>query len=211
MSASDQTAQESQRIAYASIVWAELSHNRIAMVGLGTVGTFFFLAIYAPLLSLDQPLIWIDDDGARFPWIAALFNRLLFENAVDLFFNLLMVLSPAYLLVYLGLSRRHGASFGRVRGRWLRRMAALHLILFAAFQIESHYDVAYAYSKYGIQWEKPLLNVKPNIWRVRFFNAMDTLILDTFEATVTPEAALAAPEDLADSAERILDVLETLR
>ena len=51
----------------------------------------------------------------------------------------------------------------------------------------------------------------PNIWRVRFFNAMDTLILDTFEAAVTPEAALAAPEDLADSAERILDVLETLR
>ena len=51
----------------------------------------------------------------------------------------------------------------------------------------------------------------PDIWRGRFFNAMDTLILDTFEAAVTPEAALAAPEDLADSAERILDVLETLR
>ncbi|MDF2235640.1 hydrogenase expression/formation protein [Albimonas sp. CAU 1670] len=51
----------------------------------------------------------------------------------------------------------------------------------------------------------------PRLWRVRFFNAMDVLILDTFEATTVPEAALAAPEDLADSAERILDVLETLR
>lgn len=51
----------------------------------------------------------------------------------------------------------------------------------------------------------------PRIWRVRFFNAMDTLILDTFEATAVPEAALAADEDLSDSAARILDVLETLR
>lgn len=51
----------------------------------------------------------------------------------------------------------------------------------------------------------------PNVWRVRFFNAMDTLILDTFEVTVLPEAALAAAEDLAESAERIRDVLEMLK
>lgn len=50
----------------------------------------------------------------------------------------------------------------------------------------------------------------PHVWRVRFYNSMDTLILDTFEVTAMPEVALAAPEDLTDSAERILEVLEAM-
>ena len=46
----------------------------------------------------------------------------------------------------------------------------------------------------------------PRVWRVQFFNSMDTLILDTFEVTEMPEVALAAPEDIADSAERLREV-----
>ncbi|ULB11703.1 hydrogenase expression/formation protein [Cereibacter azotoformans] len=51
----------------------------------------------------------------------------------------------------------------------------------------------------------------PQVWRVQYFNSMDTLILDTFEVTRMPEVALAAPEDLADSGARILEVLEAIR
>lgn len=51
----------------------------------------------------------------------------------------------------------------------------------------------------------------PQVWRVQFFNSMDTLILDTFEVTGMPEVALAAPEDLSDSGERIREVLEAIR
>ncbi|MCV2878823.1 hydrogenase expression/formation protein [Sedimentimonas flavescens] len=51
----------------------------------------------------------------------------------------------------------------------------------------------------------------PHVWRVQFFNSMDTLILDTFEVTTMPEVAMAAPEDLVDSAERIQEVLEATR
>jgi len=51
----------------------------------------------------------------------------------------------------------------------------------------------------------------PHVWRVQFFNSMDTLILDTFEVTAMPEVAVAAPEDLSDSAGRIAEVLEALR
>ncbi|MEH7827808.1 hydrogenase expression/formation protein [Gemmobacter denitrificans] len=51
----------------------------------------------------------------------------------------------------------------------------------------------------------------PRVWKVQFFNSMDTLILDTFEVTEMPEVALAAPEDLADSAIRIRDVIEAIR
>lgn len=49
------------------------------------------------------------------------------------------------------------------------------------------------------------------VWRVQFFNSMDTLILDTFEVTPIPEVALAASEDLADSADRLREVLEAIR
>ncbi len=51
----------------------------------------------------------------------------------------------------------------------------------------------------------------PHLWRVQFFNSMDTLILDTFEITDLPETALAATEDLSDGATRILDVIEAIR
>lgn len=51
----------------------------------------------------------------------------------------------------------------------------------------------------------------PYVWRVQFYNSMDTLILDTFEVTSMPEVAIAAPEDLTDSAERIREVLEAIR
>jgi len=50
----------------------------------------------------------------------------------------------------------------------------------------------------------------PWVWRVQFFNSMETLILDTFEVTEMPEVALAAAEDLADSADRIEAVLEAI-
>ncbi|PRY87708.1 hydrogenase expression/formation protein [Donghicola tyrosinivorans] len=50
-----------------------------------------------------------------------------------------------------------------------------------------------------------------NAWRVQFFNSMDVLILDTFEVTAIPEVTVAAPEDLIDSGERLVEVLEAIR
>lgn len=51
---------------------------------------------------------------------------------------------------------------------------------------------------------------RPNIWRVRYYNSQDALILDSIEVTSVPEVALAAPEDIADSAERLAEVAEAL-
>lgn len=50
-----------------------------------------------------------------------------------------------------------------------------------------------------------------NVWRVRFYNSTDMLILDTIEITEVPEVACAAPEDITDSAERLVDVLAAMR
>lgn len=50
-----------------------------------------------------------------------------------------------------------------------------------------------------------------HVWRVQFYNSTDALILDTYEVTEMPEVVIAAPEDLADSAGRIREVLEAIR
>lgn len=47
----------------------------------------------------------------------------------------------------------------------------------------------------------------PNVWWVRFTNSMDTPILTTLEVVDVPELICAAPEDLADSAERLDAIL----
>lgn len=49
-----------------------------------------------------------------------------------------------------------------------------------------------------------------DVWRVQYFNSMQTLILDTLEVVHLPEAAIAAPEDLADSRERLAELVQWL-
>lgn len=48
------------------------------------------------------------------------------------------------------------------------------------------------------------------VWRVRFYNSQDMQILDTIEVADIPEVALAAPEDIEDSAERLIEVLAAM-
>jgi hydrogenase-1 operon protein HyaF len=50
-----------------------------------------------------------------------------------------------------------------------------------------------------------------SVWRVRYFNSMNTLILDTIEIVEVPEAASAAAEDYEDSIERLRELLTWLR
>lgn len=47
-----------------------------------------------------------------------------------------------------------------------------------------------------------------NVWSVQFFNAMDTVILDTLEVGGVPTVAIAANEDFEDSAERLQEMIE---
>lgn len=128
---------EGLRTSYWALVWEQLSSNGVAMFGLAAVGAFLFLAVCAPLLSLDQPFVWSTAQELRFPWFSSLFNRLLFENAVDIFFNLLLVSSPVYAGIYIRLRCKHGADFADIRNRWLRRFAATHFVLFVLLQVSA--------------------------------------------------------------------------
>jgi hydrogenase-1 operon protein HyaF len=47
-----------------------------------------------------------------------------------------------------------------------------------------------------------------DVWRVQYFNNMNTLILDTIEVVDLPEVALAAVEDLEDSRARMAELVE---
>lgn len=46
-----------------------------------------------------------------------------------------------------------------------------------------------------------------NVWWVRYYNSMNTLILNTLEVTDVPSVVAAAPEDLRDSAQRLEEIL----
>jgi len=47
-----------------------------------------------------------------------------------------------------------------------------------------------------------------DVWRVQYFNSMNTLILNTIEIVDVPEVALAADEDLEDSRTRLAELID---
>ena len=47
-----------------------------------------------------------------------------------------------------------------------------------------------------------------DVWRVQYFNNMNTLILNTIEVVDVPEVVLAAGEDLTDSRERLAELVD---
>ena len=47
-----------------------------------------------------------------------------------------------------------------------------------------------------------------NVWSVQFYNAMDTIILDTLEICDIPSVSIAAEEDFRDSEARLRDIEE---
>jgi peptide/nickel transport system permease protein len=121
-----------RRISYFTLVWRELSRDRLAVAGLWSVGGLFALAVGAPLLSHNQPFVLHDASGWSSPWLRGLFDRLVFESAVDVFFNLLLVLAPLYALARFVLRRVALARFDAVRQRLGVGFALLFVALFLA-------------------------------------------------------------------------------
>jgi peptide/nickel transport system permease protein len=79
---------------YVASVARRLAKNRVAVWGVYAVLGLIAVATFAPLVAQNQPFYWDAGQGVTFPWFSCLFNRLFFENAVDIFFNLLLVAAP---------------------------------------------------------------------------------------------------------------------
>jgi ABC-type dipeptide/oligopeptide/nickel transport system permease subunit len=121
------------RTSYFSLVWKELKKDRLAIFGLWAVAGLIAVAVGAPLFVSNQPFLLRDASGWWSPWLRGLFDRLVFESAVDIFFNLLLVLAPLVALGSWALGRFGHATY---RPRFWRGSALAFAFLFAALMPE---------------------------------------------------------------------------
>src|SRR5688572_14373072 len=127
-------AAQAEGSSFAASVLRRLAKNRLAVFGIYAVLGLVALATAAPVLALNQPFYWNAGQGVEFPWFRALFNRLFFENSVDVFFNLLLIGAPVALLVGAWLRRQKPRlSLARFAGR----AAAVLGVLFVVLSTES--------------------------------------------------------------------------
>ncbi|HEV8551548.1 MAG TPA: ABC transporter permease, partial [Polyangiaceae bacterium] len=122
-------APDAQRTSYSTLVWRELRRDRLAVWGLWAVVALVGLAVCAPLLASNQPFLLRDASGWWSPWLRGLFDRLVFESSVDIFFNLLLALAPVVALGHAWLGRTGRAA---LRGRFWRWAAACFVVAFVA-------------------------------------------------------------------------------
>lgn len=81
--------------------------GRAARAAAWGLAALLALAVYAPLLASSQPLLWRAGEGGwSSPWLATLFDRGLWESALDVGFNSLILPGTPLLLLGLFLGRR---------------------------------------------------------------------------------------------------------
>ncbi len=97
-----------KKVSYWSVVWSQLRKNKMALWGLGAIAFLFMIAVYAPLIAFDVPFYYSIDGKGDFPFFRELFNINRFENSVDIFFNLLMVMIPFFAIIFIALRKKIG-------------------------------------------------------------------------------------------------------
>ena len=121
-------------ITYWSIVWGQFKKNRIAYGSMWGMLAVTLMAIFAPVFVLERPfyISYTNAEGeavTEFPWFWSLFDRLLFENGVDIFFNIVMLLTPFLIGSAWWLARTNKRRAVRVRSvLWKRWIIAWGLV-----------------------------------------------------------------------------------
>ena len=118
---------------YWTQVYRRLRKNPIARWGLRCIVAIFVLATCAPLISSHQAIYWSVDGNISFPLFATLFNRLIYATAVDVFFNLLLVLSPIFAAILVWVARKRP----RYWTKTVWGLLALHGFLFVLISLPS--------------------------------------------------------------------------
>lgn len=120
---------------YWAIVWEQFRKNTIAYGALWAIAALFALATYAPLFASSVPFYFSNEDGTSFPWFSGLLlNRNVFDGGVDLFFNLMLVLSPVLALGLLVVRKKAAGLAVHERGKlWSTVLRATVLIILAVF------------------------------------------------------------------------------
>lgn len=127
---------EDQDLTYGDIVWTQFKKNRVAYWALWALALLIALAVFAPVFASTRPFWWSLGEESGSPWLASLFDTNFFENPVDLFFNLAMVLGVPMLVGWIVRVRMLGRS--RLKKRTRRRkmlregqgLAAVFLLIY---------------------------------------------------------------------------------
>lgn len=113
-------------VSYWSVVGGQLRKNRVSMVAWAVVQGMVVVAIAAPLVSMNVPILSHGPSGTSAPLLTTLFDRFLYRGGVDVFFNMFLLLAPCWAL---------GAWLGERRGpadqRALKRLRPTTLIIAA--------------------------------------------------------------------------------
>jgi hypothetical protein len=119
------------RVSYWQVVLGQLRKNHVAMFAWRLVQGLLFMAVAAPLLRSTSRSS-TRRGGVRTPLLSSLFDRTLFEGGVDVFFNLLLLTLPVWMLARRVFRRDDaGARLSVWRAVLLRLVVAIEL--FAAF------------------------------------------------------------------------------
>lgn len=120
---------------YWDIVWKQFRANRLAYGAVWALAPLVGIAIFAPLICSNQPLVFQDGNERLYPWFRALFNQ---DQPVDFLFNMALVGFPFWLALAVVQCRRWGrlgVSGGRRLWFLSAEYAAMTALLCAAFSI----------------------------------------------------------------------------
>jgi len=112
---------------YVDIVWRQFKKHVPAYVSLWLLAPLALMAIFAPAIASDQPLVFFDNGVMIFPWLRKLFNP---GRGIDFVFNMALLGFAPWLAVAMvtnGIAKRR-----RVPGR---RRLAMVVVEFVAMLI----------------------------------------------------------------------------
>ncbi len=110
---------------YWQLVWRQFCRHRLGIAALIIVFLFILVGIYAPLLASSKPLVVQFQGHWYFPLFRYLFYPEFFTKRLDIFYNLLMLTFPLFVLAWIGLSH-----FRYLRLWAMGSIMTLHFVLF---------------------------------------------------------------------------------
>jgi len=144
-------------VSFWDIVRKQFFRNRVAVCALVSLAVVVVIAIAAPLIALNVPYTIRYADGTReWPLFIKLFDGHVFASGVDHFFNILLVILPAWLLAA-AVIRRTGLDGSEPRIRGLAGFGTPLVLLIAfyatlASQENSRYGHLLGIIALGIAW-----------------------------------------------------------